>query len=85
MDGLTKGLGPFDVEQQTLLIQVDNACSQQMQELQDKMKKASLAGDVEYEISYEDLIWTKIIRAYGLLMNQAIAQGWVGGIMTEDK
>jgi len=78
-------ISPFDDETQALLIQVDNACASQMQRIMEDMEKASLAGDTEYKMDLESLVWSRVIRAYGILMNRSIDAGWVKGIHTTRK
>jgi hypothetical protein len=44
-DDTTNLLAPFDEETQVLLLEVDAACSLQMQQLMEKINQAALAGD----------------------------------------
>jgi hypothetical protein len=79
-DEPTSLLAPFDEETQVLLLEVDAACSLQMQQLMEKINQAALAGDEEYKMDLETMVWTKVIRAYGKLMNRAIDAGWISGV-----
>ena len=81
----TSLLTPFDSETQVLLQEVDGACAAQKAVLMEKIKQASLAGETQYKMDLETMVWTKIIKAYGILMNRAIDSGWVEGVHTENK
>ena len=81
----TSIIAEFDEETQVLLTSVDKACAAQMKEILHEVEMASLAGDTEYKMDLETMVWTKVIRAYGILMNRAIDAGWVTGVITEDK
>ena len=81
----TSIIAEFDEETQELLKSVDKACSAQMGEIMADMERASLAGDTEYKMDLETLVWTKVIRAYGILINRAIDAGWVTGVVTGGK
>ena len=80
----TNLLTPFDEETQLLLLQVDNACAQVLAGFKEEANKASLANK-ELEVDIEAIVWSRIIKAYGVLMNRAIECGWVEGIQVENK
>lgn len=83
MDKPTNLLLPFDPETQELLHQVDKACSVQLEAIIKDMEKASLAGATEYKPDIETLVWSRVAKAYGILMNRAIESGWVQGVLRE--
>ena len=73
----------FDDKTQALLTRVDRACSQQFINIQAEIDAASLAGDKEFKLDLESIVWMEIAKAYGILMNRAIDAGWVDGIITD--
>ena len=73
----------FDDKTQALLTRVDRACSQQFESIQAEIDAASLAGDKEFKLDLESIVWLEIAKAYGILMNRAIDSGWVEGIITD--
>lgn len=75
----------FDDNTQDLLLRVDRACSQQFENIQAEIDAASLAGDKEFKLDLESIVWMEIAKAYGILMNRAIDEGWVEGVVLEKK
>lgn len=73
----------FDDTTQVLLTRVDKACGQQYELIQAEIDKASLAGDKEFKLDLESIVWMEIAKAYGILFNRAIEEGWVKGILQE--
>ena len=58
-------------------------CRMQMDVLMEDMSKSSLKGE-DYKMDIETMVWFKVIKAYGILMNAAIDAGWVRGVVTEN-
>ena len=75
----------FEDEIQVLLARVDSACSQQYANIQAEIDAASLAGDKEFRLDLESIVWMEIAKAYGILYNRAIEEGWVKGILQDTK
>ena len=71
---------PFEDDVQHLLKQVDHACMLQQKRVLEASRKAKLAGQ-PLEVDMETLVWTKIIKAYGILFNRAVDAGWIQDIM----
>ena len=79
MTNHTKLLQPFDKESQSLLKSVDAACQTQMMKMKEEATLAAL-GNNPFEVDLETLVWTRLIRAYGILYNRAIEAGWVDDV-----
>ena len=75
----------FEDETQALLARVDNACSQQYINIQAEIDAASLAGDKEFRLDLESIVWMEIAKAYGILYNRAVEEGWVKGILRDNE
>ena len=73
----------FDDKTQALVQRVDRACSQQFENIQAEIDAASLAGDKEFRLDLESIVWMEIAKAYGILMNRAIDEGWVEGVILD--
>ena len=79
---MKKVLAEFDDKTQQLLMEVDKACQIQLEGLKEEARKASLE-DKELEVSLEDLVWLKLIKAYGIMYNRCIDAGWIKDIHLE--
>ena len=75
----------FAEDVQTLLYRVDFACSQQYKNIQEEIDAASLAGDKEFKLDLESIVWLEIAKAYGILYNRAVDEGWVKGVLTDNE
>jgi len=75
----------FGDETQALLMRVDRACGEQYAIIQADIDAASLAGDKEFKLDLESIVWMEIAKAYGILYNRAVDEGWVKGIVLENE
>ena len=73
----------FEDDIQALLMRVDRACGQQFELIQAEIDAASLAGDEEFKLDLESIVWMEIAKAYGILYNRAVDEGWVDGIIVD--
>ena len=64
-------------------MRVDRACGEQYALIQKEIDAASLAGDKDFKVDLESLVWLEIAKAYGILYNRAVDEGWVKGIITD--
>jgi hypothetical protein len=84
MDPSTKPLlAPFDEATQELLLEIDQAMKAQAEHIKGEANWASL-NNKPYKPDMETLVWLKVMKGYGVLMNRALEAGWIKGALYED-